>query len=189
MQRNVSTCVKSGLEIFYFLWPLRESPCDAKAVIEDCWAHFRAIHFLWHEPCDERGWSSLQKKNILYLSPEGLQLRSTGKGPAEDAFAGCPTHMVIASSNSAGAQDPVLQISGVQEVLGKDELWAWKGKNTLIFCKCQTPKLVEISMSPFTSLKWGDLCLLKNRPWSPDLLWHSSRAKKCGLLVRPPFRP
>lgn len=49
-----------------------------------------------------------------------MQLRSTWKGPAEDAFA--VPHTVIASSNCAGARDPVLQLLGVQEVLGKDEL-------------------------------------------------------------------
>lgn len=63
-----------------------------------------------------------RRKNILYLSPERSQLRSTGKGLAEDAFVGCSTHLVIASSNSVGDQDPALRMSGVQEVIGKDEL-------------------------------------------------------------------
>lgn len=93
---------------------------------------------LWCWGCDEGLLSSFQSNSIptTFLSPEekhpspgGDTAQSHREGAAEAVFAACAGY----SSKGAGAQGPVFQISGAQEVLGKDVLWAWKWKSSLIW--------------------------------------------------------
>lgn len=124
MQRNVSTCVMSGLEMFYFL------------------GSWIALMCLWCWGCDEGLLSSFQGSSILttFFSPEekypprgGDTAQTHGEGAAEPVFAACPIHGIIVPiiiPQRMQGHRAVFQTSGVQEVLGKDGLRAWKWKSS-----------------------------------------------------------
>lgn len=97
--------------------------------------------------CPWRGWSS---------DPQG-------KDQLKMHLLAVPTHTVIASSNSAGLQDPVLQISGCRRCLGRMNCEPGKGKTVSFFASVRLLNWWETAC-PIPSQKWGDLCPLKNRP-------------------------
>lgn len=152
----MSTCVTSGLEMFYSSW-----------IVLIC---------LWCWGCYEGLLGLFQGSSILttFLSPEekspsrGEDTAQTNReGAAEAVFAACPIHRII-----------VLVIIP-QRVQVRGSGGAWEGwimsleMEKLSHFMCQAPKLVGLRM--FSSHPWGDLCPLKNPLGSLGLLCCSFR--------------